>query len=284
MNDKFERFLEMTDHPERFTDEELQELALDPEMAAWYRTLAAVEESAAVQTSADVKPRTARRFRLSRVAAGLLAAAAAVLVAVLVLIPKQVDKPQKKDERVAIVMPKKERPQPSATKAERVEPSQTIKTSPQTKDAAQERHEELTDNTPNELPAEQPSITRQTTELAASTMPVRSTTVELNASTRPAHTSTLELLATTPPAHTSSLELLATTPPAKVSTLGQAEEPASAEADNLALSPEKQAMADIYLAEVALQVAYEQQAQLQAVRAYAASITGQEEPQPIIAF
>lgn len=51
------------------------------------------------------------------------------------------------------------------------------------------------------------------------------------------------------------------------------------------LSPEKQAMVNMYLAETALQVSYDRQAQQQAVRAYQTSITGQEEPaQHIIAF
>ena len=46
----------------------------------------------------------------------------------------------------------------------------------------------------------------------------------------------------------------------------------------------KQALADIYLAEMALQVAYERQAQAEALRAYAASITGEEIPKAIIAY
>ena len=46
----------------------------------------------------------------------------------------------------------------------------------------------------------------------------------------------------------------------------------------------KQALADIFLAEEALQVAYELQAQQEAIRAYASSITGEEMPGPIIAF
>lgn len=52
------------------------------------------------------------------------------------------------------------------------------------------------------------------------------------------------------------------------------------------ISAEKQALVDIYLAEEALQVAYELQAQQEELRAYAASLTGEEEPQPqsIIAF
>ena len=52
-----------------------------------------------------------------------------------------------------------------------------------------------------------------------------------------------------------------------------------------ALSPEKQALVNIYLAETALQVSYGRQASQQAVRVYQAGITGQAEPaQPIIAF
>ena len=46
----------------------------------------------------------------------------------------------------------------------------------------------------------------------------------------------------------------------------------------------KQALADIYLAEMALQVAYERQAQAEALRAYAASLTGEEIPKAIIAY
>ncbi|MBQ9286070.1 MAG: hypothetical protein IJ209_07310 [Bacteroidaceae bacterium] len=47
---------------------------------------------------------------------------------------------------------------------------------------------------------------------------------------------------------------------------------------------DKQALVDIYIAEAALQVAYQQRAQAEALRAYAASITGEETPKEIIAF
>ena len=47
---------------------------------------------------------------------------------------------------------------------------------------------------------------------------------------------------------------------------------------------DKQALADIFLAEEALQVAYELQAQQEAIRAYAASLEGKALPKPIIAF
>lgn len=47
---------------------------------------------------------------------------------------------------------------------------------------------------------------------------------------------------------------------------------------------DKQALADMFLAEEALQVAYELQAQQEAIRAYAASFIGVELPKQIIAF
>lgn len=50
------------------------------------------------------------------------------------------------------------------------------------------------------------------------------------------------------------------------------------------IPPDKQALADIFLAEEALQVAYKIRAQQEAIRAYAASLTGEEPPKPIIAF
>ena len=52
------------------------------------------------------------------------------------------------------------------------------------------------------------------------------------------------------------------------------------------VSPDSQALADIYLAEAALQVAYQQQAQAEALRAYIASL-GEEDAatvQTTIAF
>lgn len=47
---------------------------------------------------------------------------------------------------------------------------------------------------------------------------------------------------------------------------------------------DKQALAELYLAEEALQVAYERRAQVEAIRAYAASIKGEEIAKPVIAF
>ena len=56
------------------------------------------------------------------------------------------------------------------------------------------------------------------------------------------------------------------------------------EEDAPVIPPDKQALADIFLAEEALQVAYELRAQQEAIRAYAASLMGRELPKPIIAF
>ena len=64
------------------------------------------------------------------------------------------------------------------------------------------------------------------------------------------------------------------------------DDPVLAEAEPV-IPADKQALVDIYLAEEALQVAYELQVQQEELRAYAASLTGEEEepqPQPIIAF
>jgi hypothetical protein len=47
---------------------------------------------------------------------------------------------------------------------------------------------------------------------------------------------------------------------------------------------DKQALAELYLAEEALQVIYERRAQVEAIRAYAASIKGEEMAKPVIAF
>ena len=50
------------------------------------------------------------------------------------------------------------------------------------------------------------------------------------------------------------------------------------------IPPDKQALADIFLAEEALQVAYELQEQAEALRTYVTRLKGEETPKPIIAF
>jgi len=58
----------------------------------------------------------------------------------------------------------------------------------------------------------------------------------------------------------------------------------SEEVLEFSIPADKQALADIFLAEEALQVAYELQAQQEVIRAYAASLIGEKLPKPIIAF
>ena len=56
------------------------------------------------------------------------------------------------------------------------------------------------------------------------------------------------------------------------------------EEEDPAIPANKQALVDIYLSEEALQVSYKLQAQQETIRAYAASLSGEETRQPIIAF
>ena len=66
--------------------------------------------------------------------------------------------------------------------------------------------------------------------------------------------------------------------------LAEAEPVPQPEEEVPVIPPDKQALADIFLAEEALQVAYELRAQQEAIRAYAASLTGEELPKTIIAL
>ena len=71
-------------------------------------------------------------------------------------------------------------------------------------------------------------------------------------------------------------------PPAEQPLLTEAEP--QQEEDVPAIPADKQALVNIFLAEEALQVAYELRAQQEAIRAYATSLTGKELPKPVIAF
>ena len=86
-NDKFQRFLEMTDHPERFSDEELMQLARDPEMAVWYETLSDVE--AAVKQIMKKKPRS----RILKLAISWIMTTAAAILLVFLLWPSDEPSP-----------------------------------------------------------------------------------------------------------------------------------------------------------------------------------------------
>lgn len=204
MNDKFQRFLAMTDHPERFSDKELMELVNDPEMAAWYQMLVDVKNSVR-HTPRNTKARFPIRF----IALNMLTAAAAIILILLLLPPKDttetIPQPQTEihaatsDGRIAVI-PKREKEESSITEV------QAPKRSAPRRSGKHKVHKE-------------------------------------------------KLMETD-------------TPP------------------NPQIPSDKQALADIYLAEVALQVAYELQAQQASVQAYTTSldITEDEAPQSIISF
>ena len=63
-----------------------------------------------------------------------------------------------------------------------------------------------------------------------------------------------------------------------------AQKPSAAEPADALIPADKQALADLYLAEMALQAAYKRQAQSEAIRTYAVSIGGEEQPQCIITY
>lgn len=84
-----------------------------------------------------------------------------------------------------------------------------------------------------------------------------------------------------------ALSTMGSTPPivADCEAVSEREEKVCEQVANI-IPPERQALADIYLAEAALQVAYRRQAQVEALRTYAVSLEEEEAApaQPIIAF
>ena len=68
-NTKLERLLQMTDHPERFTDEELQELLSDDDLRNYYELMVTAEEAFSRKHRSHRK-----QLRIAAVFAGLLLA------------------------------------------------------------------------------------------------------------------------------------------------------------------------------------------------------------------
>ena len=229
-NDKFKRFLEMTDHPESFTDEELMELVRDPEMAAWYAALSAAE-TAAKEKSAMPKPRS----RKVALIVGWAMVAAAVLTLVFLLWPESQETTMMLTEQQTPVIAE-------------VAPTETTST----------------ETIEVETPVSQPL-----------TIPA-SHTQKSQARKRMAQ-------AVDPVAKKEEMQpiIAATLPFAQEEKLPAIDAAPSTES---LIPADKQALADLYLAEEALQVAYEQRAVREAVRAYTASIKGEEMPKPVIAF
>ncbi len=246
-DDKFQRFLEMTDHPERFTDEDLMQLARDPEMKAWYTMLTEVHDALhdlpQVPDSRHGRQQVLPLRKVRTALIGLLATAAVLTLAYL-------------------VWPRMEEMQPTLTIA-------TTEHVPETS-----AHPATTSSHDSIQPA---AASPQKAQPAAAPHP-RSAVSPQRSRPLLAQAATV-----TPPVQEPSQQQL--------NTVAEATEPAVSnaaselpEAEAPQLSPEKQALADIFLAEAALQVAYKQQETVKTVRTYQASITGEEQPQPIIAF
>ncbi len=264
IDDKFKRFLAMTDRPESFSDEELMELALDPDMAAWYAALSEAER--AVKCKTEVAPLPASRPRALMIA--LLATAAMLTVAFLLWPERLEDTITQPEELAAVAEAMHQQPEQKPVISEVMQPETKQLTSSvssvQTKTIVSEQMV-ISDHQPKGLPAKVKQL--QTSEPATQpAIPVANVQQEelIAEASKP-------FVQEERPFPTSSVPL-----------------PASdSQREIVMIPPDRQALADIYLAEAALQVAYERQAQAQALRAYAASLEdeeGDEPAQPIIAF
>ena len=221
-DDKFKRFLAMTDRPEDFSDEELMELARDPEMAAWYAALSDVEKAAKCKTEEASHP-------VSRPRALIIA-----------------------DECLKII-----------------------------KEILYEsKGQELSETNEKE---DQPVTVQQATKEQFVTVTTKEKTVSHQGDTKPLNE---KIAGHTLVLRSADLGEGVTMRPGKPCPTLEEAEPLPEE-DISPIPTDKQALADMYLAEVALQVAYERQAQTEALRTYAASLEDEEEEtsaQPIIAF
>jgi len=260
-DDKFKRFLAMTDRPEDFSDEELKELVRDPELAAWYAALSATEEvrrtrglfleGESLAGAREVRAATPLRHRRGARRAGWvvsLLATAAVLVVAFLLWPESIQE---------------ETPAPTAHET-------------------QGKPENASAETPHlSAPVDQPLMAQQTRQEHHATIQKAEGTQTIKGVDEPLQEKITGLTivptsADLGPGVTMRLGVHCPMP--------EGAEPLSEEEPPSPIPADKQALADIYLAEVALQVAYEQRAQAEALRTYAASITGEETPEPIIAF
>lgn len=231
-NDKFQSFLEMTDHPERFSEEELMQLAHDPEMAVWYEALTAAE-TAAKEMAAQPKPRNRNVVPI----VGWTMAVAAILTAALLLWPK--------NHETTIKLPEQQPPAIAEANLSENIPSKTVEVEP-------------------------PLSQTQTITASHSQAPKAKKCIAQAVATIIKKEEVQPITVETKP-------------------LSQEKERPAIDAVPSTKSPipaDKQALADIYLAEMVLQVAYEHQAVQKQVRAYAASLSGNEaeDERPIIAF
>ena len=232
-NDKFKRFLAMTDHPESFTDEELMELVRDPEMAAWYAALSAAK-TAAKEKSAIPKPRS----RKVALIVGWAMVATAVLTLAFLLWPES--------QEATMMLTEHQKPVIAEVTPTETTPTETTETI----------EVETPTPQPQTIPASHAQKSQARKRMAQAVNPVAK-----KEEMQPIIAETL--------------------PVAQEEELPATDAAPSTEPP---IPADKQALADLYLAEEALQVAYEQRAVREAVRAYAASIKGEEMPKPVIAF
>ena len=257
-DDKFKRFLAMTDQPENFSDEELMELVRDPEMAAWYAALSDAERVAKCKT--EMVPHPVLRPRTLVIA--LLATAAMLMVAFLLWPERLEDAITPPEEQPVVAEATLQEPEQKLVDAEimQSEPMQSTSFVPtnQTTTVASEQQAKV-------FPAK--ALQPQTRELATqSVVPIENVQQE-KLIAEVSNPFVQEVL----PSPTGSASF----------------PPSDSQREIVMIPPDRQALADMYLAETALQVAYEQQAQAQALRAYAASLEDEEEEtpaQPIMAF
>lgn len=273
-DDKFQRFLELTDHPERFSDEELMQLVHDPQMAAWYETLCCAEEAVKESPALTAKPH-GRKVALM---VSWAAAAAAVLVAVMMLPALYFNSPQaeppaeKEVSAQTEILPNNEKTALAEVRTDDRQPAQPEAkpnvVQPQLAKADGGHRVKAT----HETTRKQPVAADRTAEKAQAPVP------EASAPPQASTHEPLLMAANVMPTHGER----ATGVHAPLVAPGSvAEVPAEPP-----ISAEKQALVDMFLAETALQVAYEQQAQQERVRAYLMSLIGNDpenEPQ-IIAF
>lgn len=256
-DDKFKRFLAMTDRPEDFSDEELMELRRDPEMAAWYAALSDAERVAKCKT--EMVPHPVLRPRALIIA--LLATAAMLMLAFLLWPERLEDAITPPEEQPVVAEATLQQPEQKPVigdmQSEPMQSTSSVSTNQTTTVASEQQAKGF--QTKAQLP--------QTRELATqSVVPIENVQQE-KLIAEVSNPFVQEVL----PSPTGSAS-----PP-----------PSDRQIEIVMIPPDRQALADMYLAETALQVAYEQQAQAQALRAYAASLEDEEEEtpaQPIIAF
>lgn len=291
-DDKFKRFLAMTDQPENFSNKDLMELARDPEMASWYAALSDVEKVIKTRSPLSHKRESLADARKLRAATPLhhgrgaqrtgwvisLLAIATMLTVAFILWPKP----------DAIESPSLATDEMSKLQKEEKEAPPVI---------AQQANQEhlLAINKKDKTVAHKGIDEPLQTKIADLT--IVPTSADLGPSNKMRlgkHIDTLDHKDVDEPlqAKIAALTIVPTSAdlgPGNKMRLGAPCPMTTGEEtlpqENVSpIPPDKQALADIYLAEVALQVVYERQAQAEALRAYAASITDEEVTQPIIAF